>query len=235
MLDYSLASDSLIGLDYRSIGNGKEDFRICGCFVLRVYTVPCSVSRSQISAYVRGTLDSVYLNKNSAEYLEMIGGTAEECEAEYKQYIANEVEYFKSCMDIDEVSEGTFQRMVKIFETLYSNSKYEVGEVTKSSDRFLVSVTVYPIDVIYRAEEGGIAAFQKSFSERASRGEFDSLSDAEREELWADGIISEVEKNLDSIGYLEPVDISLQVISDNDKYSLSYDDLVRMDELIIQY
>ncbi len=204
---------------------------LCCAFIL----CSCSVSRSQISAYVRGTLDSVYLNKNSAEYLEMIGGTAEECEAEYKQYIANEVEYFKSCMDIDEVSEGTYQRMVKIFETLYSNSKYEVGEVTKSSDRFLVSVTVYPIDVIYRAEEGGIAAFQKFFSERASRGEFDSLSDAEREELWADGIISEVEKNLDSIGYLEPVDISLQVISDNDKYSLSYDDLVRMDELIIQY
>lgn len=145
---------------------------LCCAFIL----CSCSVSRSQISAYVRGTLDSVYLNKNSAEYLEMIGGTAEECEAEYKQYIANEVEYFKSCMDIDEVSEGTYQRMVKIFETLYSNSKYEVGEVTKSSDRFL-----------------------------------------------------------DSIGYLEPVDISLQVISDNDKYSLSYDDLVRMDELIIQY
>ena len=210
----------------------------CCAFIL----CSCSVSRSQISAYVRGTLDSVYLNKNSAEYLKMIGGTAEECEAEYKQYIANEVEYFKSCMDIDEVSDGTYQRMVKIFETLYSNSKYEVGEVTKSSDRFLVSVTVYPIDVIYRAEEGGkaktapnIAAFQKFFSERASRGEFDSLSDAEREELWADGIISEVEKNLDSIGYLDPVDISLQVISDNDKYSLSYDDLVRMDELIIQY
>ena len=144
---------------------------LCCAFIL----CSCSVSRSQISAYVRGTLDSVYLNKNSAEYLKMIGGTAEECEAEYKQYIANEVEYFKSCMDIDEVSDGTYQRMVKIFETLYSNSKYEVGEVTKSSDRFLVSVTVYPIDVIYRAEEGGIAAFQKSFGERASRGEFDTL------------------------------------------------------------
>lgn len=96
---------------------------LCCAFIL----CSCSVSRSQISAYVRGTLDSVYLNKNSAEYLKMIGGTAEECEAEYKQYIANEVEYFKSCMDIDEVSDGTYQRMVKIFETLYSNSKYEVG------------------------------------------------------------------------------------------------------------
>lgn len=69
---------------------------LCCAFIL----CSCSVSRSQISAYVRGTLDSVYLNKNSAEYLKMIGGTAEECEAEYKQYIANEVEYFKSCMDI---------------------------------------------------------------------------------------------------------------------------------------
>lgn len=57
---------------------------LCCAFIL----CSCSVSRSQISAYVRGTLDSVYLNKNSAEYLEMIGGTAEECEAEYKQYIA---------------------------------------------------------------------------------------------------------------------------------------------------
>lgn len=29
----------------------------------------CTASRSQISAYVRGTLDSVYLNENSDEYL----------------------------------------------------------------------------------------------------------------------------------------------------------------------
>lgn len=36
----------------------------------------CTASRSQIGAYVRGTLDSVYLNKNSGEYLESVGGTA---------------------------------------------------------------------------------------------------------------------------------------------------------------
>lgn len=32
----------------------------------------CTASRSQISAYVRGTLDSVYLNENSDEYLELL-------------------------------------------------------------------------------------------------------------------------------------------------------------------
>ena len=106
----------------------------------------CTASRSQIGAYVRGTLDSVYLNKNSDEYLESVGGTAEECETQYQQYIRDEVEYFKMCMDIDEVSDANYQRMVKIFETLYAHCKYEVGEVTRSSDRFLVSVTVYPID-----------------------------------------------------------------------------------------
>lgn len=36
----------------------------------------CTASRSQIGAYVRGTLDSVYLNENSDEYLESVGGTA---------------------------------------------------------------------------------------------------------------------------------------------------------------
>lgn len=92
----------------------------------------CTASRSQIGAYVRGTLDSVYLNENSDEYLESVGGTAEECETQYQQYIRDEVEYFKMCMDIDEVSDATYQRMVKIFETLYAHCKYEVGEVTRA-------------------------------------------------------------------------------------------------------
>ena len=56
----------------------------------------CTASRSQIGAYVRGTLDSVYLNENSDEYLESVGGTAEECETQYQQYIRDEVEYFKN-------------------------------------------------------------------------------------------------------------------------------------------
>lgn len=55
----------------------------------------CTAPRSQIGAYVRGTLDSVYLNKNSDEYLESVGDTAEECETQYQQYIRDEVEYFK--------------------------------------------------------------------------------------------------------------------------------------------
>lgn len=61
----------------------------------------CTASRSQIGAYVRGTLDSVYLNENSDEYLESVGGTAEECETQYQQYIRDEVEYFKMCMNIE--------------------------------------------------------------------------------------------------------------------------------------
>lgn len=96
-------------------------------------------------------------------------------------------------------------------------------------------MTVYPIDVISKAKENGIDDFEKSYGERARKGEFDKLSDSEREELWADGIITEVEKNLDNIGYLDPVTISLQVIIEDDGYSIVDDDLVRMDELVISY
>ena len=75
----------------------------------------------------------------------------------------------------------------------------------------------------------------RSHTANARKGEFDKLSDSEREELWADGIITEVEKNLDNIGYLDPVTISLQVIIEDDGYSIVDDDLVRMDELVISY
>ena len=45
----------------------------------------------------------------------------------------------------------------------------------------------------------------------------------------------EVRQNLDNIGYLDPVTISLQVIIEDDGYSIVDDDLVRMDELVISY
>lgn len=212
--------------------------RVCVCAAvlsLLIALCSCSASRSHIGAYVQGSLDSMYLNKNSEEYLDMVGSTVAECEKEYEQYIRNEVEYFEDFMDISNVSDETYQRMADIFKKLYSKCKYEVGEVTKSSDRYLVSVTVYPIDVISKAEEENIPAFEKEFGDKMANGELDELTDLEREELWADGIISAVESEMDNLGYLEPVTISLQVIEEEDGYILSSDDLVRMDELVIQY
>ena len=122
-----------------------------------------------------------------------------------------------------------------MYRQIYPHSKYEVGEVTKGSDRIFVSVTIYPIDVIVKAYDNGIEAFTEEFGRRADAGEFDDISDAEREELWADGIISAVEAQLDSVGYLEPVTISAQIIEEDGYYVLSEDDLRRIDELIIQY
>lgn len=212
--------------------------RVCVCAAvlsLLIALCSCSASRSHIGAYVQGSLDSMYLNKNSEEYLDMVGSTVAECEKEYEQYIRNEVEYFEDFMDISDISDETYQRMADIFKKLYSKCKYEVGEVTKSSDRYLVSVTVYPIDVISKAEEENIPAFEKEFGDKMANGELDELTDLEREELWADGIISAVESEMDNLGYLEPVTISLQVIEEEDGYILSSDDLVRMDELVIQY
>ncbi len=212
--------------------------KISACLLavcLSLLMCACSASRSEISAYVKGTLDSVYLNQNSDEYLKMIDSTAEECQESYRQYVMNEVEYFNSYMDISDVSDETEQRVVKIIETLYANCKYEVGDVTIGSDRFLVSVTVYPIDVISRALDDGIADFERSYTDNASRGKYDDMSDSQIEELWAQGIISAVEANMTDIGYLDPVTFSLQVLEDDDGYYISEDDLVRMDELVIQY
>ena len=47
--------------------------------------------------------------------------------------------------------------------------------------------------------------------------------------------MTEVDKNLDNVGDLDPVTISLQVIIEDVGYSIVDDDLVRMDELVISY
>lgn len=213
--------------------------RISSCLLavcLAVLMCACSsVSRAEIAAYVEGTFDSIYLNKNSEDYLKMVGSTAEECEEDYNRYVLNEVDYFKNYMDISDVSDETEQRIVNIIDTLYKNSKYEIGEVTISSDRFLVSVTIYPIDVISRALDDGITEFERSYTDSVSRGKYDEKSDSELEEMWAQGIISEVEAKMTDIGYLDPVTISVQVVEDEDGYYISDDDLVRVDELVIEY
>lgn len=203
--------------------------------VLILLLCSCGMSASDAQTYVKGHLDSVYLNIHSEKYLELTGLDISECKNDYAHGIEQEVEYFLSYAQIEGVSDETVERINRMYRQIYPHSKYEVGEVTKGSDRIFVNVTIYPIDVIVKAYDNGIEAFTEEFGRRADAGEFDDISDAEREELWADGIISAVEAQLDSVGYLEPVTISAQIIEEDGYYVLSEDDLRRIDELIIQY
>ena len=72
--------------------------------------------------------------------------------------------------------------------------------------------------------------------ERAAAGEFVNMTDDEYEVVWAQAIIDMVSARIDSIGYLDPQTISVQVVKGEDNvYVIDDSDFNRIDSLIIAY
>lgn len=198
----------------------------------------CSSDDFDAALLVKGNLDSIYLNSPSEEYLTLCETTKETCTENYEAGIQTEVDYFISFFDFDEtmMTESTRDRITELYEDIYDHSKYEVGSVTKSDDDYLVSVTIYPIDIFEKMYDEDYNDFYLSYEEKYNSG----VSAEELEAYWQNGILEMAESHLDSLGYLDPVTLSVQVTpveetEDTIYYSISENDLVTIDENIIDY
>lgn len=206
------------------------------CALLLVGTLTGCLSNFDAQAYVQGNMDVVYLNKISEEYLETVTNTKEELESIYQQGIEVEAEYFTSYFEIDleNAPEDTMDKIVELYKKIYAHSKYEIGEAEKSGDDYLVNVTVYPMDIMQKVVKEDWAEFEKEFVGKAEQ--LESMTDAEYEALWCEGIFGLFEARVNSIGYLTPETISIKITKDNDGvYVISDNDFGRIDALIIQY
>ncbi len=187
---------------------------------------------------LQGNLDLIYLDQYTDEYLQSVGLSETEAEQEYEAGIAVEVDYFCSYFDIDlSLCDDTIESQItELYHTIYSYSKYEVGEVTKNSDAYLVSLTVYPIDIIQKVIDEDAEDFYEDLTARSEAGEFEEMTDAEFEMVWAQAIIDLVSARTGSIGYLEAQTISVQITKDDDGYyAIDDSDFSRIDSLIIEY
>lgn len=191
---------------------------------------------------VQGNLDLIYLNKYTNSYLESVDMTKDEADNEYESGIAVEVDYFIDYfyLDMDYCDASVEDQIAELYREIYDHSKYEVGEVTKSGDNYLVSLTIYPIDVISKVVEEDWETFctewTDEMTEKVNNGEVDAEDSVAIENSWAQGVIALVKSRLDSVGYLNPQTISVQVVSnENGIYSIDSGDFSRIDGLIIAY
>ena len=188
--------------------------------------------------YVKGLIDTNYLNQRDDAYVKMLSEdiTEEEFVEQYYSGVRAEAEFFMNYCSIVDVSEETVQRIVDMYDEIYSHTKFEVGEATEASNGYLVSVTIYPIDVMERAINQDGDQITAEFQRRMENGDYNNMTDAEFEEAWADLVISFVEGYVDDLDYLEPQTISVQIIKDDDGiYTIEDSDWQRVDALIIQY
>ena len=185
---------------------------------------------------VKGNLDLIYLNQYSDTYLKSVDLTKDEADQQYEDGIAVEVDYFCNYFNVvlDSCDETIQPQIADMYRQIYDHSKFEVGSETKNGDTYLVELTVYPIDIFQKFVEEDWETYLSQWQERYLAGEFASEEAAETD--WAQGLIDQINGRMDSIGYLDPQTVSVQVTKGDDGlYSIDNNDFSRIDGLMIAY
>jgi len=207
--------------------------------VMAISLTGCSATFDP-SAFIKGNLDSLYLGTVSEEFLNIVSDTEESLMQSHEAVLLAEAAYFFNFFDIveDFIPPDLNAEAIEMYRQIYSNVKYELGEVTQTGDDYLVDVTIYPIDIIQKVLED-FDDFMSDWYARQEDGSNEDLSVDEFETLWASDVINFIKARIGNIGHLEPETISVRIVSqssdDSTYYTISEDDMRRIDTLIITY
>ena len=195
----------------------------------------CGGSKIDAEAFTEQAMHARLTGEAEEEYAKLAGIKKEDAAAAYEQVLKEEQAYFASYFDIDLslCSEATEQRILDMYRKLFPKGKYEVGASTQSGDSYLVSLTLMPMDIVRQVREKDWQQFQLDWV-----GDYERLYEMEppeMEEEWANRILDLFEARLDSVEYLEPETISIQIVQQENAYRISETDIKRIDTLLIKY
>lgn len=209
------------------------------------------IKESDITAYVQGVLDKLYMGKVNPDYLELVEGATEEGSLQdYEDGIEAEYGYFASWFEIDTelVSEEFHDEAIAFLKELYQHSSYEVKPATKNAEgNFMVEVVVKPVDALAQVDnqmsdyaqqwdEDFEAAYTEADGDNMTDEEFNDFY-AQWEEKWAEGVLDMGYEAMKNVGYQEEQSLVVQVRLDEgtDKYQLQQSDFDNLDMLILAY
>lgn len=119
---------------------------------------------------------------------------------------------------------------MELYKEIYSHSRYEVGESTKVDDTtYGVQLTIYPIDIMQKVVDQSEPVITELNNQT-----FDTYEAYDA--AWAEAFIQLCRDNLDSVGYLDPVEMVVQVKrDDNNVWTIYEDDFQDIDLAMIHY
>ncbi len=188
----------------------------------------CSFGMDAVT-YTELELKSVYLNEHDKDYRDLYeSNDIEKFEAIYYDGVNLEVEFLAEYTETyyEELTDETLSRAVDIYDEIYSHSKFKV-EAT--DDQNIVKVTISPIDIITKTvtEENVNAIYDQLL--------LMSYTNTQLENAYFNGILDLIEKELDNIGYLEEVELNINVDFVNSYYEISEEEFTNIDTYIIGY
>ncbi len=194
-----------------------------------------SFSEEDAITLVQGDLNSIYKNVNDEAYLKLCDTTEAERNKLHESSMESAAASFISYFDFDEtmMSQETHNRVINLYKAIYAKAKFEVTTATASDDTYLVSVTIYPMDIFQKVFLDDYDNFYNTYKEKYDAG----TGAEELEAYYQNGVLDLCEKRLETMGYLDAVTLSVQVVPKEEDgtvyYSLSESDFNNIDSAII--
>lgn len=220
-------------------GKMKKRLQLLGLFLvgfLCLSLTGCdSFSEDDAITLVEGDLNSIYKNVNDEAYLKLCDTTKAQRHELYEASMESAAASFISYFDFDEdmLSQATRGRVIGLYKAIYKKARFEVTDATASDDKYLVSVTIYPMDIFQKVFLEDYDVFYNTYKVNYDAG----MGEEELEAYYQNGVLDLCEKRLATLDYLSAVTLSVQVVPKEESgsvyYSLSESDFNTIDGTVI--
>lgn len=187
------------------------------------------------AAYVQASLDAIYKGEFTA-YLEMVDISPEEAQKNYEESYKSEADLFAQRYSIKSLSDGIREQIEQLYQYLYSQVNYTVGESRKTENGYSVDVTVRPI-TFFAAEQQKVTDYSNQFNADILNGVYNDIPEQQFEDTYALGLLDifNADKGNLSYGDEQNLSIAVQKNEEDNSYSINTTDLLKLQQTVIVY
>ena len=183
-------------------------------------------------AYMQGTLDSVYHNEQSQEFLDNLDdeNSNESLKKDREDSINEMAENLATLSGVTNPSDETLANAKKMLSDVYAATKYEVGEATEDEDGgYTVAVTVYPLlsFASVATDESGI--YTDALTETLTA----DMSEDEMYETALSVLCNLIEEQLKDPQYGDAIETTLKISDEGDYYIVDEDEFKDFENLLL--
>ncbi len=206
--------------------------------MLMVSLTACS--SMDYSRFIELDIASSYKNEHSDELSNYFDDMSiEDLEAYYWDNMMFQTEYFLEdycAVDLSLLPEEDFVRAGNVIAEIFSHINYEVGEYTELEDSYLIKTTIYPVDILYTTItlDFLMEAIDEVYTEYDEYGNL--VITAETESAYTNLILDALEANMPTLGYLEPVELNVEItIEEDGLFYVTDESLGEIDASLVHY
>lgn len=181
------------------------------------------------SAYVKALMDNSYKN-DSAAFVEMKIGSAEEASALYEEGLDAEMQGVLAGVSMSEEAENEYRAF---FKDLLAKANYTVGEAEKQSDgSFIVTVTYKQMKIFEPALTEYMAQLESNMETWQTQASEGTITEDEVYEQMYLLLLSSLQNALGSVEYGEEQTTTVAVELINNVYTPSDSDFYNLESLM---